>query len=119
MCCLYSTVPTTESPTEQLTNRGPVKCGTRSQTQTVKRIVGGSIARPRDWPWQVALKQSDEKKIFCGATLIHKEWAVTAGHCIRRFNATKNECVVPTPSIKAVMGEYDLLDVDNHEVHKG
>ncbi len=49
-------------------------------TSRVTRIIGGSNARPGDWPWQVALLFRGEA--FCGGSLIHPEWVLTAAHCL-------------------------------------
>ena len=50
------------------------------------RIVGGSKARPGDWPWQAMLRSSRGSS-FCGGTLIAEQWVLTASHCVYRKRA--------------------------------
>ena len=47
------------------------------------KIVGGANANFGDVPWQVALSQAPGNSIsvFCGGTLIHADWVLTAAHC--------------------------------------
>lgn len=44
------------------------------------RIVGGEDADIADYPWQVALMQGSTQ--FCGGSIIHEEWILTAAHCL-------------------------------------
>ncbi|KAI7796781.1 testisin isoform X1 [Triplophysa rosa] len=44
------------------------------------RIVGGIIALPGSWPWQVSVHFNGRPT--CGGTLIHSQWVMTAAHCI-------------------------------------
>ncbi|XP_020619526.1 CUB and peptidase domain-containing protein 2-like [Orbicella faveolata] len=57
----------------------PGSCGVKPQT----RIVGGTKARPGDWPWQAMLR-SPRGSSFCGGTLIADQWVLTASHCVYR-----------------------------------
>ncbi|PFX28263.1 Transmembrane protease serine 5 [Stylophora pistillata] len=68
-------------------------CGSRPNGT---RIVGGSIASVNSWPWQAMLKTSYGSQ-FCGGTLIHPLWVVTATHCVRRKSAS---------SVKVVLGAH-------------
>ncbi|XP_050693068.1 transmembrane protease serine 2-like isoform X2 [Eriocheir sinensis] len=51
------------------------------------RIIGGRSVVEGEWPWQVALQQTNPysgKRLgqHCGGTLIHPSWVLTAAHCI-------------------------------------
>ena len=47
------------------------------------RIVGGTIAAVNSWPWQAMLREPGGRQ-FCGGSLIHPQWVLTATHCVRR-----------------------------------
>ncbi|XP_022090151.1 trypsin-2-like [Acanthaster planci] len=52
-------------------------------TPTLSRvIIGGHESTPNSRPYQVALYGSRSASWqFCGGTLVHKRWVVSAGHC--------------------------------------
>lgn len=61
---------------------------TRSPAITLKsllpqsRIVGGDLASPGQFPYQVALSMiAGKDSWFCGGSIIEAHWIVTAAHC--------------------------------------
>ncbi|XP_030634121.1 elastase-1-like [Chanos chanos] len=49
-----------------------------------ERVVGGEIARPNSWPWQISLQYKSGSNYYhtCGGSLIRKQWVMTAAHCV-------------------------------------
>lgn len=45
------------------------------------QIVGGTEATPGAWPWQARISRSGTTGIYCGGSLIHPQWVLTAAHC--------------------------------------
>lgn len=52
------------------------------------RIVGGTEAPEGAWPWQAQILWSTSGNQFCGGTLVHPQWVVTAAHCVYKETAS-------------------------------
>ena len=71
------------------------------------RIIGGKDAQSEDWPWMAALiyssSYSNESGQFCGASLIHPLWVVSAGHCGYEYRNDPQK-------IEVIIGVNDLVN---------
>ncbi|KFP14361.1 Transmembrane protease serine 4, partial [Egretta garzetta] len=65
-------------------------CGESTRTP---RVLGGSPAAIRAWPWQVSLRYRNEH--ICGGSIIDPSWVLTAAHCF------KNNPIVQSWHVKA------------------
>ncbi|XP_077386691.1 polyserase-2-like isoform X1 [Festucalex cinctus] len=80
-------------------------CG---QVKAQTRIVGGAVASPGNWPWQVSLHIFGRH--FCGASLINNQWLLSAAHC---FASLKRDVVV-----WAILGRQSQEGSNPNEVYR-
>lgn len=73
-------------------------------------IVGGEVAQPGAWPWQVALLQNTGGRAEqqCGGSLIAPEWVLTAAHCM--FGGPEGEPLTRIADIEfsVAVGVHDV-----------
>ena len=70
----------------------------RAASERHTRIVGGMESEIGAWPWQVALMypRGGGAKQFCGGSVVHERWVLTAAHCAEIFTADEIEVLVGT-----------------------
>lgn len=70
-----------------------------------QRVVGGKDAVAGSYPWMVALLSSanpdNYDAQFCGGSLVHPYWVVTAAHCVEG---------TPPDQVEVLLGGHDLSD---------
>lgn len=99
--------------------QGPGTCGVKGTDETPwtppkpgkfgAKIVNGQTATECEWPWQASLRQRQwgSYYAFCGGTLIHQKWVLTAAHCISA-DLTPNDLTV-------VLGDFDVSTIGSNE----
>lgn len=70
------------------------------------KIVSGENARLGQWPWQVTLQEKTRRGYFhkCGASLLSKDWVITAAHCLSN---------VQPESLLVRLGGIDFASVED------
>ncbi|XP_042886639.1 clotting factor G beta subunit-like [Penaeus japonicus] len=99
---------TVESGDTQTTNstEKQTRCGEKYDVFGITRIVGGEQTTPYEYPWQVGLVQTSSRNVFCGGSIITKNWILTAAHCAAsmvdkesRFKVLVGAYILSSPTI--------------------
>ncbi|KAF6731779.1 Elastase-1 [Oryzias melastigma] len=76
----------------------------------LERVVGGEVASPNSWPWQISLQYLSGGSYYhtCGGTLIQRGWVMTAAHCVDSSRTWR-----------VVVGEHDIYSSGGTEQYIG
>ncbi|NOY61954.1 MAG: trypsin-like serine protease, partial [Gammaproteobacteria bacterium] len=77
-----------------------------SHAEIAQRIVGGNVAQDGDYPW-MSLVLITPSSSFCGATLVGKQWVLTAAHCANKVVGVPSLVYEPS-EITVFPGLFDL-----------
>ncbi|TWZ55096.1 serine protease, partial [Klebsiella pneumoniae] len=71
-----------------------------------ERVVGGEVASPNSWPWQISLQYLSGSSYYhtCGGTLIRRNWVLTAAHCVDTSRTWR-----------VVLGDHDIYTHEGRE----
>jgi len=74
------------------------------QQDVEAQIIGGTLAAPGEYPWQVELNMwsSVTTGYLCGGSLVDPEWVLTAAHCVTKSNGS----LFALADIDVYAGEY-------------
>ncbi|XP_066916917.1 trypsin-2-like [Clytia hemisphaerica] len=107
------------TPQGPLPTQASGQCGVKGDGHT--RIVGGTNARPGDWPWQVQIDlNTDWGRYWCGGTLINDEWIVSAAHCFEDDTRARNyDIYLGEHDIRSKSGNEQKMEVAEIIMHPG
>jgi len=79
----------------------------------MSRIIGGTTSEGNRWPWMAGLVTKNSpatEGLFCGASLIAKDWVLTAGHCVFDQSPGTFEVVINQAQLDANTGERSAVE---------
>ena len=91
-----------------------------AQDESPPTVIGGQLAGPGEWPWQVALINAGGNPYqaqYCGGSLIDVDWVVTAAHCVVGRTPGSIQVLAGIHNLGNPEAGYQRLDVAQIYVH--
>ncbi|XP_075952819.1 elastase-1-like [Anarhichas minor] len=84
-----------------------------------ERVVGGEVAQPNSWPWQISLQYKSGSNYYhtCGGTLIERGWVMTAAHCVDRPRTWR--VILGEHNFNMNSGREQIMSVSQVYIHPG
>ncbi|KAL2091015.1 hypothetical protein ACEWY4_013278 [Coilia grayii] len=84
-----------------------------------ERVVGGSVATPHAWPWQISLQYLSGGRYHhtCGGSLIRRGWVMTAAHCVDSSRTWR--VVLGEHDLNSDSGREQIISVSRVYIHSG
>ncbi|XP_045079163.1 elastase-1 [Coregonus clupeaformis] len=84
-----------------------------------QRVVGGEVAQPNSWPWQISLQYLSGSSYYhtCGGSLIRRGWVMTAAHCVDSQRTWR--VVLGDHHLNSNEGKEQILTVSKVYIHNG
>ena len=90
------------------------------EPKTRPKVIGGSPADQKQWPWFAALilkdAQSNVKNAWCGGTMVARNWVLTAAHCLADLDPV-NLSIKGFGRLEVVVGIDDLREARPEDVY--
>jgi len=102
--CAVTVTTTTPPPLGPCGLKGADTTPWPSSGEVQAKIVNGQEATECEWKWQASLRMGTQS--FCGGSLIHPKWVMSAAHCITSVSASQ---------LTIVLGDHDRFAQGSNE----
>ncbi len=88
--------------------------------ERIARIIGGKTANSGAWPWMAGLVFNNPiytNGVFCGASLIAKDWVLTAAHCVTDLGSSDFDVIINQPQLELDTANSERIQIDSILVH--
>ena len=84
----------------------------------VPKIIGGTVAKPGEIPYQVALVDLKSWRHFCGGSILNEDYVITAAHCVKGKSPTSFKVIAGTVDLSKAVSELSKHSVKEIYIHE-